>query len=134
TLFRAVSGRGDRGVGVHRLGGDDAEVATRDLAGVGRRAHRAADLAGAGQPEAVAVDRLDVVAREVVGPDLDVVEGAEVRGEQRPDSAAADDADPHQEPSFALIRRYRVVCSGTGTPCRLPSRTSEPVISSISVG
>ena len=36
--------------------------------------------------------------------------------------------------SFALIRRYSVVCSGTGTPSRSASRTSEPVISSISVG
>ena len=41
------------------------------------------------------VDRVDVLAREVVRPDLDVVELREVRREQRPDRAAADDADPH---------------------------------------
>ena len=53
------------------------------------------DVAGAGEPEAVRVDRVDVLPREVVGPDLDVVELRQVRREQRADRAAADDADPH---------------------------------------
>ena len=33
--------------------------------------------------------------RDVVGPDLDVVELGKVRREERPDGAATDDADPH---------------------------------------
>ena len=90
-----VRGRGDRAVGVHRLGRDDAEVAGRQLGGVGGRAHLADDVARAGQAQPVAVDRVDVVAREVVGPDLDVVERAEIGREQRADGAAADDADLH---------------------------------------
>ena len=67
----------------------------RQLARVGRRAHPPDDVAGAGEPQAVRVDRVDVLAREVVRPDLDVVELREVRREERPDGAAADDADPH---------------------------------------
>ena len=75
------------------------------------------DVARAGQAQPVAVDRVDVVAREVVGPDLDVVERPEIGGEQRADRAAADDADLHcHEASFALISRYMAVWSGTGTP------------------
>ena len=78
---------------------------------------------------------VDVVAHQVVGPHLDVVERPEIGGEQRADRAAADDAHLHcHEASFALISRYMVSWSGTGTPTRRPSRISEPVISSISVG
>ena len=40
---------------------------------------------------------------------------------------------PVHDSSFALTRRYSAVCSGTGTPCRSASRTSEPVMRSISV-
>src|SRR4029079_8807390 len=77
----------------------------------------------------------DVLAVAVVRPHLDVVERREVRREQRADRAAADDADLHcHDDSFAFTSRYSAVCSGTGTPCRSPSRTSAPVIRSISVG
>ena len=54
------------------------------------------DVACAGEPQPVRVDRVDVGPVEVVGPDLDVVEPREVRREQRPDGAAADDRDPHE--------------------------------------
>ena len=64
--------------------------------GVGRRAQPAEHLAGAGEPQPVRVDRVDVLARRVVRPDLDVVELREIRREQRADRAAADDADPHE--------------------------------------
>ncbi len=53
------------------------------------------DVARARQPEPVRVDRVDMRLRDVVGPHLDVVELGEVRGEQRPDSPTAHDADPH---------------------------------------
>src|SRR5206468_7054556 len=94
------------------------------------------DVPRAAQPEPVAVDRVDVVARQVVRPYLHVVELREVRREQRPDRPAADDADPHAEyaASRALTSWYRAVCNGASTPNRSASRTSAPVIRSISVG
>ena len=53
--------------------------------------------------------------REVVGPDLDIVETREVRREERTDRSAADDADPHvYDASLALTSRYIAVCSGAG--------------------
>ena len=61
------------------------------------------DVARARQPEAVRVDRVDVRLRDVVGPDLDVVELREVRREERAHRPAADDADPH----FASAGRNR---------------------------
>ncbi len=64
--------------------------------GVRRRANFSDNVPGAGEPEPVRVDRVDVLLREVVGPDLDVVELRQVRREQRPDRAAADDADPQR--------------------------------------
>ncbi len=58
------------------------------------------------QPQAVRVDRVDVRLREIEGPHLDVVERGEIGREQRPDRAAADDADPHGAvPSGADGRR-----------------------------
>src|SRR5262249_53728109 len=79
----------------------DPEVARRQLGGVRRRARVPDDRAGTREPQPVRVDRLDVLAREVVRPDLDVVELRQVRCEQRPDRAASDDADPHED----LLRR-----------------------------
>ena len=89
---------GDRSVGVHRLRGDDPEVARRERRRVARRLQPRVHLAGAGEPEAVRVDRVDVRLEEVERPDLDVVERREVGREERPDGAAADDADPHADP------------------------------------
>ncbi len=57
---------------------------------------RAEHVAGAGEPQPVRVDRVDVRLRRVVRPDLDVVELREIRREQRADCAAADDTDPHE--------------------------------------
>ena len=42
----------------------------RQLGGVARRARMARDVSRARKPQAVAVDRVDVILREVVGPDL----------------------------------------------------------------
>jgi hypothetical protein len=55
------------------------------------------DLAGAGEPQAVAVDRRDVELVEDERPDLDVVERGEVRREQRADRPTPNDADLHSE-------------------------------------
>jgi len=55
------------------------------------------DLAGAREPQAVAVDRRDVELVEVERPDLDVVEQREVRRKQRPHGTASNDRDPHSE-------------------------------------
>ena len=96
TAGERVRRRLDRRAGVHRLRRDDAEVARGKLVGVGRRREPAEHLAGAGEPQSVRVDRVDVLARRVVGPDLDVVELREIRGEERADRAAADDADSHE--------------------------------------
>ena len=82
--------------GVHRLRRDDPEVARRQLGGVRRRADWPTTSPAPESRSPSRVDRVDVLAREVVGPDLDVVELREVRREQRPDGAAADDADPHE--------------------------------------
>ena len=71
-----------------------------------RRAKKAGHVAGPGQAEPVAVDRLDVLAGEVVRPDVDIVEGRQVRREQRADRAAPYDPNDH-ESSFALGRRRR---------------------------
>ena len=65
-------------------------------AGVARRAEARVDVACAGEPQAVAFDRVDVGLVEVERPYLDVVEGGEVGGEERTDGAAADDADSHE--------------------------------------
>ena len=86
---------------------------------------RPVDLARAGEPQPVAVDRVDVRAVEVVRPDLDVVEPGQVRREQRPDGAAADDAHPHAyDSSLAFTSRSTAVSSGASTPAplRLPRR------------
>src|SRR5207244_5965655 len=98
--------RADRSIRVHRLRRDDAEVTRGQLARVASRAHSSHDVPGAAEPQAVAVDRVNVLAREVVAPDLDLVELSEVRGKQRADRPAPDHADPHAEydASRALIR------------------------------
>ena len=73
------------------------------------------DLAGAGQPQPARVDRVHVLLPRVVRPDLDVVERAEVRGEERADRAAADHRDPHarlprlDEPVHRRVQRHRHV-------------------------
>src|SRR5262249_62038431 len=99
------------------------------------RARAADDLSGAAQTETVSVDRVDVLPREVVRPNLRVVELSEVRREERPHSTRADHADSHEyDASRALTSWYTAVCSGASTPCREASRTSAPLISSTSVG
>jgi hypothetical protein len=134
AIGERVRRRRDRRVRVHRLRRDDAEVARGQLRGVGRRAWTTDDVSGARQAQAVAVDRVDVVARQVVCPDLDVVERCEVRRKERADRPAAYDTDSDsQDASFALINRYIVSCNGTGTPTLRASRTSAPVIVSTSV-
>ena len=120
---------------MHRLRRDDPEVAFRQLARVGGPPQATDDVAGTAQAEPLAVDRVDVVLREVVGPDLDVVELGQVRGEERPDRAATHHTNPHEyDASLALTSRYTAVCSGASTPVRAASRTSAPLISSTSVG
>jgi hypothetical protein len=96
----------DRGLGVHGLRRDDAEVAGGQLFRIAGRVDGADDVFGAREPKAAAVDGVDVLAREVVGPDLDIVQSSEVRREQRADRPAPDDADPHEyEASRAFTRR-----------------------------
>ena len=63
-LANACAVARDRSLGVHRLRRDDAEVARRELRRVGRRAQPADDVARAGEPQPVRVDRVDVLARE----------------------------------------------------------------------
>ena len=92
-----MRGRGDRRLGVHRLRRDDAEVARRDPGGVARPARTTDDVAGAGEPQAVAVHCRHVQLVEVERPDLDVVEQRQVRREQRPHRPTPHDADPHSE-------------------------------------
>ena len=96
ALREGVRGDRDRRLRVHRLRGDDAEVACRELAGVRRRTDEAEDVARADEPEPVRVDRIDLRSIEVVGPDLDVVELREVGSEQRSHRATPDHADPHE--------------------------------------
>jgi hypothetical protein len=91
-----MRGRADRRLGVHRLRRDDAEVAGGKLLRIGRRPQAADELACTGETEPVRVDRVDVRARSIERPDLDVLELRQVRGEQRADCPAADDADPHE--------------------------------------
>ena len=62
----------------------------RSSRGRGRRARRRRRCRSPSR-----VDRVDVLLREVVRPDLDVVELRQARREERADGAAADDADPH---------------------------------------
>src|SRR5205807_8205847 len=103
---------------VHRLRGDDPELARRQLPRVRSRVDAADHLAGAGEPESLRVDRGDVVAREVVGPHFDIVEPREVGREERADGAAADDADPHAYvASRPRTSAYTAVCNGASTPC-----------------
>jgi hypothetical protein len=91
---------------VHALRRDDSEVAGWQFGGVRRRAELADDLACSGEAQPVLVDRRDVLAVEIEGPDLDVVELGEVRREQRPDRTAADDRHPHRyDASRPLTRR-----------------------------
>jgi hypothetical protein len=92
-----VRRRRDRGFRVHRLRRHDAEVARRQLGGVARRAGVPDDVVRPREPQAVALDRVHVRLREVVRPDLDVVEQRQVRREQRPHRPASHDRDPHSE-------------------------------------
>ena len=62
---------------------------------VGRRANVRGDLAGPSEPRR-RVDRVHVRLREVVRPDLDILELREVRREQRSHRTASHDADPHE--------------------------------------
>jgi hypothetical protein len=95
-LREGVRGGRDRRLGVHRLGRDDPEATSRKLRGIRGGAHGPGDLACPRQPQAVSIDRLDVRAIEVEGPDLDVVELREVRREERAHCSASDDADLHE--------------------------------------
>ena len=51
----------DRCLRVHRLGGDDPVVATRDLRGVAGGVRFRENLAGAGEPEAALLDSPNVL-------------------------------------------------------------------------
>ena len=127
--------RFDRRLGVHRLRRDDSELAGRKLGRIRGRCQPPQRLTRTAEAKPIAVDRIDVLPEEVVGPDLDVLELSEVRGEERADRAAADHAHPHEyDASLAATSRYRAVCRGAATPRRSASRTSAPLISSTSVG
>src|SRR5262249_41866440 len=100
----------DRALRMHRLRRDDPELARRDRGRIGRRARVADDVAGTRQTRAVGVDRVDVLAREVVAPDLDLFEPGKIGGEKRTDRSAGDDADPQPVASWprSRVRRIRV--------------------------
>ena len=136
SVLEGMRARGDRLRRVHALHGDDPEIAGRERARIGDGLDTTDDLAGTGEPEALGVDRVDVLLPRVVRPDLDAVERAEVGGEERADGAATDDSDSHSQYEFssrALTSRYMAVWSGTGMPFRAASRTRAPVMKSISV-
>jgi len=97
AVCEGMRGRADRRFGVHRLRRDDAEVAGRQLARVGRGLQPPHDLTGAGEAQPTRVDRVDVLPRRVVRPHLDVVELREVRREQGAHRPAAHHTDPHPE-------------------------------------
>ena len=96
-----VRGLADRRLRVHRLRRDDPEVAGRQLRCVARRPHAPDDVARTAQTQAVEVDRVHVLAREVIGPHLDIAELREVGREEGSDGSAADDAHPHGEYDFS---------------------------------
>ena len=85
--------------------------------GVARGVQARVHLARAREPQAVALDRVDVRLVEVEGPHLDVVERGQVGGEERPHGAAADDADPHEPvPSVVPVPRRRSPGSDSSRP------------------
>ena len=111
-----VRGRGDRR---RRCASPSSRrCRSRTAAARLRRSSRAAGRRTSPAPVSRSPSRLIASTcslRQVVGPDLDVVERREVRREQRADRAAADDADLHcHDASFALISRSIAACSGTG--------------------
>src|SRR5256885_7467189 len=81
----------------------DPEFAWRQLPRVGGRAHAPDHVARAREPQAVRVDRVDVLLPRVVRPDLDVVERAQVRREQR-------DRKSTRLNSSHLVISYAVFC------------------------
>ena len=101
-VLHAGDGRVGEHVGTRRHGGprvlglgrDDAQRARRHVGRRRPRVDRRDEGDAAGHPQPVLVDRGDVVGPGVDRPHLDVVEASQVRGVQRPDRAAADDADP----------------------------------------
>src|SRR5207247_7378084 len=82
--------------------------------------HAPHHLARSRESQPVRVDRLDVLPREVVGPDLDVVELREVGGEERADRAAADDTNPQDVPPVAARVSRRCRRPGRGSRTSLP--------------
>src|SRR6185295_4669642 len=99
SLRKGVRGGGNRTLRVHGLRRDDAEVALRQCRGIRSRREASEDVAGPGETETLRVDRVDVGLRDVVGPDLDVVELREIGREQRADRTASHHADPHRAPT-----------------------------------
>ena len=109
-------------------------AAARPRRSVARR--RPDDVAGAGQAQAVAVDRVDVLLREVVGPDLDVVERR--RGSPRTATRPPRSRRRRPSPATSLLRLDQAgPSSRAAAPARraaAPPGRAQPVIMSISVG
>ena len=87
--------RGHGGPGVQGFHRDDAEVAGGNFAGVAARLDVSDNFALAGQAQAVAVDGLDMGPIGIIGPDLDLLQLAEMGAEQAADGAATDDTHFH---------------------------------------
>src|SRR5439155_431450 len=99
---RAFEPRGD-GADVDALAGDDHELRLAELFRFGRRAHPAEELASPRDAQALALERLRVLAPP--RQDAHLGDLREMGSEQASDRAGADDADP---PDHAyLVCRYR---------------------------
>ena len=81
--------------GKHGLGGDNAELALRNLAHLRPRMHGCDKITQPGQAQTVFINSVHMLARQVKRPDLDVIQPGQVRAVKPANGAATDDAYLH---------------------------------------
>ena len=71
----------DRVPSMNRLGGDDAIIASRNLAGISRRIEFRRKVGRAREAESIVADGVDVLFPEIVGPNFRFALPSEMRRE-----------------------------------------------------
>src|SRR6202042_3044904 len=113
---------------VRRLGGDEAEIAGGQVAGVGDRANRRDEAGQAGDPQPPGPDRGHVLGPGIDAPHLDAGSACEVRRVQAPDRTAADDRDANRDGALghdpaSALRAMSWQTAGSPPPTPRPATT-----------
>ena len=108
ALGEPAGERADRALEPGRLRRDDPDVERRQLVGVGCGEHARVEVGPPADPQAVAVQRVRMLA--AARQDADLRDLGQVAREQAPDHSRADDADVLAHPSGGCEPRHDARC------------------------